>query len=291
MRDLGLATTLRTLTPQTDDPRPASTVYEADLSRDWEIWGPMGGYVGAFALRAAGAHCGLPRPASLVGHFLGVANFDTPVTITCTSLRIARTAHSVRAVITQGDTPIFDAMVWGTADGLIGLDHHAEPMPTFDHWTLCPTVEERLAAMGQSYEAWYPFWTNFDQRPPIWRNDWDERAPRSEPPDWYQWLRFTPTAGFSDPWVDACRLLILVDVGSWPAAQAFHNERAIIAPSIDLACQFHRIDASAEWLFVHANAPSATDGLVGSHQRVWSDDGRLLASGISQLLCRPVRPS
>ena len=29
--------------------------YTARLSRDWEIWGPMGGYVAATALRAAGA--------------------------------------------------------------------------------------------------------------------------------------------------------------------------------------------------------------------------------------------
>ena len=28
--------------------------YEAELSGDWEIWGPMGGYVAACALRADG---------------------------------------------------------------------------------------------------------------------------------------------------------------------------------------------------------------------------------------------
>ena len=118
MRDLDGATTLTPL-PGVD----GISQFQAELSRDWEIWGPMGGYVAAFALRAAGLHCGLPRPASLVGHFLGVANFDTPLTITCTSLRVARTAHSVRAMITQGETPIFDAMVWGTNDGLLGLEH------------------------------------------------------------------------------------------------------------------------------------------------------------------------
>jgi acyl-CoA thioesterase-2 len=29
--------------------------YGAHLSSEWEIWGPMGGYVAAIALRAAGA--------------------------------------------------------------------------------------------------------------------------------------------------------------------------------------------------------------------------------------------
>ena len=29
--------------------------YRASVSRDWEIWGPMGGYIASIALRAAGA--------------------------------------------------------------------------------------------------------------------------------------------------------------------------------------------------------------------------------------------
>ena len=34
--------------------------YAASLSADWEIWGPMGGYVAACALRAAAALLGGP---------------------------------------------------------------------------------------------------------------------------------------------------------------------------------------------------------------------------------------
>jgi len=30
--------------------------YVARLSRDWEIWGPNGGYLASVAIRAAGAH-------------------------------------------------------------------------------------------------------------------------------------------------------------------------------------------------------------------------------------------
>jgi acyl-CoA thioesterase len=84
-------------------------------------------------------------------------------------------------------------------------------------------------------------------------------------------------------------LLILVDIGAWPATQSQHNQDAIIAPSIDLACEFHRIRRDAEWLFVQGVSPSANDGLIASHQQVWSDRGELLASGVSQLLCRPVK--
>ncbi len=35
-------------------------------------------------------------------------------------------------------------------------------------------------------------------------------------------------------------------------------------------------------------SPHASDGLIASHQHVWNDQGQLLASGISHLLCRRV---
>lgn len=37
--------------------------YRVTLSQDWEIWGPMGGYVAACALRAAGEANPHPVPA------------------------------------------------------------------------------------------------------------------------------------------------------------------------------------------------------------------------------------
>src|SRR6266576_6819006 len=83
--------------------------YTARLSRDWEIWGPNGGYVASIALRGAGAHARFDRPASLVGHFLGVASFDAPLEVRVTTLRAAKRAESIRVSLTQGDQPIFDA--------------------------------------------------------------------------------------------------------------------------------------------------------------------------------------
>lgn len=279
MGDLGIDTELRDL---------GEGRYVAGISRDWEIWGPMGGYLASFALRAAGAHCGLPRPASIVGHFLGVGDFDHDIEIRCQTLRVARTAHSVRATISQGERALFDAFVWGVNDDLAGLDHHDSPMPDVPHWRDCPTTEERFAARGEQPVSPYRFWDNLDARPSAWRDDWLDRATGDSPPEWHEWLRFVPTSTFADRWLDACRLLILVDLGSWPAVQAYHNQRLVMAPSIDIAAEFHRLDPNAEWLFVRGHAPSAAHGLVGAHCQVWNDTGRLLASGVSQLLCRPV---
>jgi acyl-CoA thioesterase len=262
--------------------------YTADLSREWEIWGPMGGYVAAIALRAAGAHSRFDRPASLVGHYLGVAAFE-PVQVRTETLRSAKKAESVRVSVAQGDAPIFEAMVWAVASDLDDLEHTVVPPPTvagrpFDH----PTVPERLAAAGAQPAPPFPFWNNFEARPTDWVDDWDHRPPAD--PEWIEWLRFLPDPDTLDPWIDAARLLVLVDVGSWPAVVRHHvDTKGLYAPSIDLACHFHRLRPESRYLLVRGHSPSGADGLVASQQAVWAEDGSFLASGISQLLCRPVR--
>lgn len=151
-----------------------------------------------------------------------------------------------------------------------------------------PTVADRLAAVGRDEKPPYPFWNNFEARPITWIDDWDERAPAA--PEWTEWLRFVPDPDTTDPWIDAARLLILVDVGSWPAVVRHHVDTGgLYAPSIDIACHFHRLRPESSYLLVDGTSPSGADGLITSHQRVWAEDGTFLASGVSQLLCKPMR--
>src|ERR1051326_4448045 len=82
--------------------------FTARLSQEWEIWGPMGGYVASTALRAAGASSPFGRPASFSCHYLGVAAFDI-IDLQVTTLRSARTAASHRVEVTQGGKPILEA--------------------------------------------------------------------------------------------------------------------------------------------------------------------------------------
>jgi acyl-CoA thioesterase II len=259
--------------------------YTADLSRDWEIWGPMGGYVAAVALRAAGAHSRFPRPASLVGHFLGVAGFDE-VELTTTTRRSASRAESIAVSMTQGGTPIFDAMVWSVAEGVTGLEHDRSRLGAIGDPEDYPTVQEHLARIGEEPNPPFAFWNNFESRPLTWIDNWEEREPGE--PVWESWERFLVEPDPSDLYLCAARLLVLVDVGSWPGVTRLHvDTKGLYAPSLDLACEFHRIAPGSSPLFVRGESPTGADGLLGTHQQVWSRDRELLASGVSQLLCRP----
>ena len=254
--------------------------FVATLSPDWKIWGPNGGYLASIALRAAGMASRFRRPASFACHFLSVGAFE-PANVSVTPLRSARTAESLRATIEQGGRSLLESQVWTTADGA-GLEHDFAPMPDVAPPAHLDSFENLI---GDDDGPHFPFWENLEGRP----TDWVPRAEwRPGPPRLCCWYRFRPESRFDDPYLDAARALILVDTLSWPAACRAHPEdNGWMAPSLDLHVRFHRPAHDSEWLLVEARADVATAGLIGFHNRVWSEDGRLVASGGGQLLCRP----
>jgi acyl-CoA thioesterase len=135
--------------------------YQARLSRDWEIWGPNGGYLAVIALRAAGAHTPLRRPATFSCHFLGVADFDV-VDLDVRSVRESRRAASIAVSMTQAGKPILEALTWIVGD-IDGLEHDAAPIPEVETPESLPSARERLGD-GQA-GPYHAFWSNFDERP------------------------------------------------------------------------------------------------------------------------------
>jgi acyl-CoA thioesterase II len=261
--------------------------YQGELSPDWEIWGPNGGYLASVALRAAGAHSRLYKPASFVCHFLGVAAF-TKVELDVETIRGSKRAESIRVSMRQGGQRILEALVWTVQDGLDGLVHDASPAPSVPGHAALPTIETLLRQSGGERPQ-HAFFSNLEERPVEWISDWERR--QGGDPIHRCWYRFRPVSSFDDNWIDACRLLIMIDTFQWPAAVRGHAGGTIryIAPSLDLACRFHRLDRARkdEWLLVEARSPAAAEGLVGGVAAVWDVDGRLLATGGQQMLCRP----
>jgi acyl-CoA thioesterase-2 len=259
--------------------------YRVQLSRDWEIWGPNGGYLAAIALRAAGAETALRRPASFSCHYLSVATFET-ADLHVVTLRASKRAAALRVSMTQKERTILEALVWviGDVDGLV---HDFAPMPDVPLPGTLRSFEELVPPEERT--PTYPFWQNLETRPINWV-DWNERSPGA--PVWREWLRFRPRATFDDPFLDAARALILIDTLLWPATcRAYAPDISYVAPNLDVSVQFHRAAPDSEWLLCDAAAPVAADGLIGGCARVWSETGQLVASGGGQLLCRPALPS
>jgi acyl-CoA thioesterase II len=259
--------------------------YNATPSSDWEIWGPMGGYIASYALRAAGTTSGRPYPAAFSCHYLGVARFE-PIDIVVTPRREGRAAASHRVEITQEGAPILEALVWSVGD-VEGLEHDETEAPSVAGPDELPSIEE---LMPDDAAPPFPFWRNFDAKPIDFEADWPPDGPR--PARWQEWLKFLPSPTFDDPWIDAMRSVVLVDLPSWPSAHRPHvwRQPGFIAPTLDLNVAFHQPTADEPWLLCDGAAPISTRGLFGWTASVWSPGGKLHASGGGQCLYRKTKP-
>jgi acyl-CoA thioesterase-2 len=267
--------------------------WAARLSEDWNIWGPNGGYVASVCLRAAGAACGLARPATIACHYLAVGRFDA-VELEVELLRATRRTAAVRVHMSQGGTPLAEATVWAVAEGLDGYVWDDTEPPACPGPSDIPSVEDRLRGQGSAQRSPFSFARNLQQKPINWRTEEEWAVFPGGPHEARTWMRFVPTPAFDDPWVDACRSLILLDTWAWPAAvggvPASERDR-FMAPNLDVTARFHADTSASEWLLVHARAPVASGGLIGTEMAVWTEQGTLGASGGAQLLCRPRPPA
>jgi acyl-CoA thioesterase II len=249
--------------------------YRASLSPDWAVWGPNGGYVAAIALRAAMAQSRLERPASFHCHFLAVGDF-APVELRVAAMGGGKRAESLRVEVAQKDRMLLTATVWMVDDGMRGFEHEFGARPDVP----APDALRGYQDLADDYAEWYPIWRSIEGRPTRWREP-------PGPPVWHTWMRFTDTS-IADRAADALRQLFWLDFPSWNATIAAHPwPFRFLTPNLDLNVQFHRFAPEVSWVLADGFVPLATDGLLGCSSRLWTEDGRLLASAISKHLCRP----
>jgi acyl-CoA thioesterase len=130
--------------------------YRTTLSRDWEIWGPNGGYMAVVALRAAGAEAAIPRPASFAAHLLAVGRFDA-VDVSVVVVRRGKRSESLRVAVTQEGRPLLEALVRTAADGP-GLEHRFGRAPHAPQ----PETLQSMDELRDPEWPVYPFWQNLD---------------------------------------------------------------------------------------------------------------------------------
>ena len=251
-------------------------LYRCRLSPSWKAWSPLGGYMASIALRAIGAESELTRPLSFQCQFLGVAKF-AEVEIEVTALRRGRRTEALQAKIKQEGKYVLTANAWVCRDGLPGLEHNFAEIPKVESFENLQSFSE----IAEEFGDWYPCWHEaIDGKPTIW-------SPDPRPPNWHAWLRLFETPPLNDPFLNAARSVLWLDLMMWNAAVPPHLPWPLpyIAPNLDLSVMFHSVDVQDEWLLCDAHSPIGGNGSIACEGRLWSPSGTLVASANSTLLC------
>ena len=249
----------------------------ATLSRNWEIWGPNGGYIASIALRAAGKIAPPDhRPATFSCQYLSVGQF-APVDIDAEAVRQGRNAWCINVGLSQNGKRLLQAQVWTTnkTDGPSKIDRK---FPDVKHHSELKTWAELFPDAGESYA----FWRNFDSKPASFFRRGVSEPRGSVNQDWIRFREFAPT---QDLFLDCARALVMIDTGPWPAfGRAFADPLGYVAPTLDVTAWFHTPLGEAEWFLADARADIAGGGLIHGTVDIWSDDGLPIATGGSNLL-------
>ncbi|MDP8994995.1 MAG: thioesterase family protein [Pseudomonadota bacterium] len=253
----------------------------AEVARNWEVWGPNGGYLAAIALRAAGSQAPQGhRPAGLSCQYLRRGLFG-PARLEVATPKPGRSAACHRVEMIQDEQRTLSAQIWTVAGGGGAEPAYCElAMPAVaPPEALDPPAED---------PGGMTFWRNFDLRIASAARSGrpDPRGARTE--RWVRFRRFEPT---DDPFLAQARALLLIDTMLWPAHWSRYAGRLdYVGPSLDVSVWFHADSGADDWLLIEAAAPQARDGLIYGEGRVWSRDGRLIASGASNMLVIAARP-
>jgi acyl-CoA thioesterase len=243
----------------------------------------FGGFVAAVALRAVGLVAEIPRPASAACQFLRPTVPEVPVDVTVEVLRRGRRDELLRVVLAQQGSATFEAAV-RTADRDEGYEYAPARMPMVDiDPAQLPTLSEVIRAEGGSHGRaletadYRTSWTGEPQR----TVDGREAI--------IGWVRFGEGCCYDDLFLEAARVMMPLDsqvpailerAGSLSVAK---GEPEYFGTSLDMLAQFHRAEPATPWLYYEATSTIAHHGLATGVSEVWTHDGRLFATCLSQV--------
>lgn len=255
----------------------------ANLDPAWNIWGPAGGYIAAIALSAVrGKADPSHRPVSVTGQFVRVAK---PGELDVSIATIKTGGSALFAVtLAQDSQPVFLAQVWTTSrnDSSLPLD---PIMPKVPAPHSLRRQDELVAERGVKQIA---FWQNLEGRPANVRLPDD---PPADEPHQLRWMRYRDWSPTDDPFLNAMRYVLLIDIGVWPAHWHRQSERgSYLAPSVDVWVHFHGGAPAGEWLLSDADADVSGNGTISGRVRIWSEDGRAVATGGGHCLVTIPKP-
>jgi acyl-CoA thioesterase II len=252
----------------------------------------FGGQVAAQALRAA--YSTVPEGRwvhSLHAYFLRGGDPSTPIIYDVERIRDGRSFSTRRVVARQHGHGIFYLTASFQVDE-DGFDHQ-DRMPAVPPADECPTIADhyrRITGRDSAAEGWQSEWAALDVRHagdsgPSRTLPADERPAQSR-----LWFRAAGKLG-DDRLLNDCVLTYASDLTLLGASLVPHpamiGSPRIQAASLDHAMWFHRGFRADDWLLYDQVSPSASGARGFSLGRVFTADGRLVASVAQEGLIRP----
>ncbi|MGC9669841.1 acyl-CoA thioesterase [Planosporangium sp. 12N6] len=250
----------------------------------------FGGQVAGQALVAAGRTVDPERHVhSLHGYFVRPGDPSVPIVYTVENIRDGRSFSVRRSVALQHDKPIFFMSASFQVDEE-GLDHQGDAPPDVPGPDEVPTMDDRLARYPERLGVWQLIPRPIDVRY-VGEPGWVRPGDRPSEPHQRVWMRFDGKLP-DDPLLHACALTYASDLTLLDAVLSRHG--AVWGPggfdgaSLDHALWLHRPFRADEWFLYDCWSPSASGGRGLAAGRMFTEDGRQVASVVQEGLLRPI---
>jgi acyl-CoA thioesterase-2 len=252
----------------------------------------FGGQVAAQALAAAGRTVEDGYAVhSLHGYFLRPGDTAVPIVYAVEASRDGRSFCFRRVVARQhGESIFYLSASFQRPEP--GLDHQDSP-PQAAPPDTCPSLGEHLAATtGRPVHRWDSEWAALDVRYAGDSRPGGRLQDPVHPAVARVWMRAAGRLP-DDPLLHACVLTYASDLTLLAATLVPHGvmigDRRLQTASLDHAMWFHRPFRADEWMLYDQVSPSASGARGLGTGRVFSEDGRLIASAVQEGLIRPVQ--
>jgi acyl-CoA thioesterase II len=250
----------------------------------------FGGQVAGQALVAAGRTVDPERQVhSLHGYFVRPGDPTVPITYAVENIRDGRSFSVRRSVAQQHGKVIFfmSASFHVPEDG---LDHHEAAPADIPPPEEVPTVAERLAKYPERAGIWSMIPRPIDVRY-VGEPGWVRPGDRPASPTQRVWMRIDGKLP-DDPLLHACALTFASDLTLLDSVLAVHGAvwgpGGFVGASLDHALWFHRGFRADEWFLYDSVSPSASDARGLATGRMFTRDGRHIATAVQEGLLRRV---
>ena len=250
----------------------------------------FGGQVAGQALVAAGRTVAVDRFVhSLHGYFVRPGDPTEPIEYGVETIRDGRSFSVRRSTAQQhGRTIFFMSASFQVLEE--GLDHHS-PAPTgVPGPDDVPTMVERMADYPERLGALASAPQAVDVRylgEPGWVSPGNRPAAEQQ----RVWMRIAGVLP-DDPLIHACALAYASDLTLLDSVLSVHGEvwgpGGVIGASLDHALWFHRPFRADEWFLYDCTSPSASGSRGLATGRMFTSDGRHIASAVQEGLLRRV---